>query len=158
MKAGIIGPASLLPTLGWVTPFSVVEHKPTGWRRRFIAWPKAKNIADEYEATVPLEHISRFLRAVRPQCASSLDLKASFYQVPLPLSARQFFRCFTADGTLVELCRLPMGYRASPEIMQILTPALAGDPSVVRQELAVPLSVQVDIWIDNIRFHVRRTT
>ncbi|KEG06113.1 TcC31.12 [Trypanosoma grayi] len=42
-KAGIIQTASKLPTTGWVVPFAVVEEKPSGQRRRFIAWPKAEN-------------------------------------------------------------------------------------------------------------------
>ncbi|KEG06908.1 putative target of rapamycin (TOR) kinase 1 [Trypanosoma grayi] len=42
-RAGIIQTASKPPTAGWVVPFTVVKEKPSGPRRRFIAWPQAKN-------------------------------------------------------------------------------------------------------------------
>ncbi|KPA78469.1 unspecified product [Leptomonas pyrrhocoris] len=88
MKAGVLVPASSRPTRGWVVPLSVAEEKPAGKRRRFIAWPKAKNGEGPYEADVPLGHVTGYLEAVWEECASNLDLKASFYQVPLPEEAR----------------------------------------------------------------------
>ncbi|KAK7200672.1 hypothetical protein NESM_000123800 [Novymonas esmeraldas] len=145
-EAGIIVRASELPTTGWVIPFSVVETKETGQRTRFIAWPKQKNAADEYEADVPLGHASRHLEAVWSEGASTLDLRAPFYQVPLPQeNARAAFRFKLADGTLVELCRLPMGCGASPEIMQILTSVLAGASGVATPRTVAPASLRVDV-------------
>eukprot|EP00796_Vickermania_ingenoplastis_P005173 gene5172-biopygen10146 len=79
------------------------------------------------------------------------DMKASFFQVELPVEIRALFRCYTEDSQLVELCRLLMGYTASPEILRILTSALAGKSGVVKPEFAAPSRIRVDVWIDNIR-------
>ncbi|PWU88573.1 putative target of rapamycin (TOR) kinase 1 [Trypanosoma cruzi] len=149
--AGIIEDASSTMTGGWILPFSVVEEKTTGSRRRWIAWPRDKNRDDPYEANVPLLHISHYLPPVMAEAASCLDLKASFFQVSLPRETRHLFRCRVEDGTLVELTRLPMGYKASPEILQIITSAIAGMTTVVHPLWAAPPSVRVDVWIDNIR-------
>ncbi|RNC39811.1 target of rapamycin (TOR) kinase 1 [Trypanosoma cruzi] len=91
------------------------------------------------------------LPPVMAEAASCLDLKASFLQVPLPRETRHLFRCRVEDGTLVEPTRLPMAYKAGPEILQIITSAIAGVTTVVRCLWAAPPSVRVDVWIDNIR-------
>ncbi|RNF20523.1 mucin-associated surface protein (MASP) [Trypanosoma cruzi] len=44
-----------------------------------------------------------------------------------------------------------MGYKASPEILQIITLAIAGVTTVVRPLWAAPPMVRVDVWIDDIR-------
>ncbi|KAF8303250.1 hypothetical protein TcBrA4_0049470 [Trypanosoma cruzi] len=45
-----------------------------------------------------------------------------------------------------------MGYKASPEILQItITSAIAGVTTVVYRLWAAPPSVRIDVWIDNIR-------
>ncbi|ESS67183.1 hypothetical protein TCDM_04088 [Trypanosoma cruzi Dm28c] len=151
-KAGIIGDASSTITGGWIIPFSVVEEKTTGLRRRWIAWPRDKNSDDPYEANVPLLHISHYLPPVMAEAASCLDLKASFFQVSLPRETRHLFRCRVEDGTLVELTRLPMGHKASPEILQtIITSAIAGLTTVVHRLWAAPPLVRIDVWIGNIR-------
>ncbi|KAF8282617.1 hypothetical protein TcYC6_0021700 [Trypanosoma cruzi] len=86
------------------------------------------------------------------EAASCLDLKASFFQAPLPRETRHLFRCRVEDGTLVELTRLPMGYKASPEILQIIiTSTIAVVTTVVHRLWAAPPLVRVDVWIDNIR-------
>lgn len=36
LRNGIIQPAGALPTKGWVIPFTVIEKKGQGYRRRFI--------------------------------------------------------------------------------------------------------------------------
>ncbi|EKG03001.1 hypothetical protein TCSYLVIO_005965, partial [Trypanosoma cruzi] len=150
-KAGIIEDGSSTITGGWIIPFSVVEEKTTGLRR-WIAWPRDKNRDDPYEANVPLLHISHYLSPVISGTASCLDLKAPFFQVSLPRETRHLFRCCVEDGTLVELTRLPMGYKTSPEILQIIiTSAIAGVTTVVHRLWAAPPSVRVDVWIDNIR-------
>ncbi|PWU84825.1 hypothetical protein C4B63_199g10 [Trypanosoma cruzi] len=41
-KAGIIEDASSAITGGWAMPFSFAERKATGFRRRWIAWPRDK--------------------------------------------------------------------------------------------------------------------
>ncbi|KAF8302090.1 hypothetical protein TcBrA4_0050800 [Trypanosoma cruzi] len=151
-KAGIIEDASSTITGGWIIPFSVVEEKTTGLRRRWIAWPRDKNRDDPYEANAPLLHISHYLPPVMAEAASCVDLKASFFQVSLPRETRHLFRCRVEDGTLVELTRLPMGYKAGPEILQIIiTSAIAGVTTVVHRLWAAPPLVRVDVWIGNIR-------
>ncbi|ESS64102.1 hypothetical protein TCDM_07934 [Trypanosoma cruzi Dm28c] len=85
------------------------------------------------------------------EAASCLDLKTFFFQVSLPRETRHLFRCHVEDGTLVELTRLPMGYKAGPEILQIITSTIAGVTTVVRRLWAAPPMVRIDVWIDNIR-------
>ncbi|RNF13355.1 rab1 small GTP-binding protein, partial [Trypanosoma cruzi] len=77
-KAGIIGDASSTITGGWIIPFSVVEEKTTGLRRRWIAWPRDKNSDDPYEANVPLFTLSHYLPPVMAEAASCLDLRHPF--------------------------------------------------------------------------------
>ncbi|RNF16973.1 rab1 small GTP-binding protein [Trypanosoma cruzi] len=90
-KAGIIEDGSSTITGGWIIPFSVVEEKNTGLRRRWIAWPHDKNRDDPSEANGPLSHISHYLPPVMAEAASCLDLKASFFQVSLPRETRHLF-------------------------------------------------------------------
>ncbi|KAF8304430.1 rab1 small GTP-binding protein [Trypanosoma cruzi] len=141
-KAGIIEDALSKITGGWIIPFSVVEEKTTGSRQRWIAWPRDKNRDVPYEANVPLLHISHYLPPVMAEAASCLDLKASFFQVSLPQETRHRKRCRVEDGTLVVLTRLPMGYKAGPEILQIITSAIAVVTTVVRRLLDAPPSVR----------------
>ncbi|KAF8284848.1 hypothetical protein TcBrA4_0043130 [Trypanosoma cruzi] len=89
-KAGIIEDGSSTITGGWIIPFSVVEEKTTGLRRRWIAWPRDKNRDDPYEANVPLLHISHYLPPVMAEAASCLDVKSSFI-VSLPRETRHLF-------------------------------------------------------------------
>ncbi|RNC52981.1 target of rapamycin (TOR) kinase 1 [Trypanosoma cruzi] len=85
------------------------------------------------------------------EAASCLDVKSSFI-VSLPRETRHLFRCRVEDGTLEELTRLPMGYKAGPEILQIIiTSAIAGVTTVVHRLWAAPPLVRDDVWIDNIR-------
>ncbi|KAF8298770.1 hypothetical protein TcYC6_0073150 [Trypanosoma cruzi] len=86
-KAGIIEDASSTITGGWTRPFSVVEEKTTGLRRRWIAWPRDKNRDDPYEANFSLSHIFHYLPPVMAEAASCLDLKASSFHVSLPREA-----------------------------------------------------------------------
>ncbi|PWU87133.1 putative target of rapamycin (TOR) kinase 1 [Trypanosoma cruzi] len=52
----------------------------------------------------------------------------------------------------VELTRLHMGYKAGPEILQIIiTSAIAVVTTVVHRLWAAPPSVRIDVWIGNIR-------
>ncbi|RNF18557.1 target of rapamycin (TOR) kinase 1, partial [Trypanosoma cruzi] len=69
-----------------------------------------------------------------------------------PRETRHLFWCRVEDGTLVELTRLHMGYKAGPEILQtIITSAIAVVTTVVRPLRAAPPMVRVDVWIGNIR-------
>ncbi|KAF8304455.1 putative target of rapamycin (TOR) kinase 1 [Trypanosoma cruzi] len=129
----------------------VLVEETTGLRRRWIAWPRDKNRDDPYEANFPFLHVSHCLPPVMAEAVSCLDVKSSFI-VSLPRETRHLFRCHVEDGTLVELTRLPMGYKASPEILQIIiTSAIAGVTTVVHRLWAAPPSVRIDVWIGNIR-------
>ncbi|KAF5216823.1 target of rapamycin (TOR) kinase 1 [Trypanosoma cruzi] len=86
------------------------------------------------------------------EAASCLDSKAFFFRVSLPRETCHLFRCRVEDGTMEELTRLPMGYKASPEILQIvITSAIAGVTTVVHFLWAAPPLVRIDVWIGNIR-------
>ncbi|KAF5214321.1 hypothetical protein ECC02_013090 [Trypanosoma cruzi] len=50
-----------------------------------------------------------------------------------------------------------MGYKASPEILQMITLAIAGVTTVVHPLWAAPPLVRVDVWIDNIRIAVSKS-
>lgn len=64
-------------------------------------------------------------------------------------SARLFtFR--DTNGNAYGLSRLPMGISTAPEIMQIITSTLAGDPMFCKPEFST--SALVDVWIDNVMF------
>lgn len=151
INAGIIEAADATPTQGWFRPFSVVEEKATGMRGRFIAWTEDKNANDVYEPDVPLTHISNHLKDVHEEAAGLIDLKASFFQLPLPPMRRSLFRCRTLEGKLVQLTRLPMGYRVSLELLHTITRVIAGDREVVRPQFACDAALSITVWIDNVR-------
>lgn len=158
LDSGVIQLADESPTRGWIIPFSVVEDKISGKRRRFIAWPKGKNTDEDYLPDVPLHHVTKYFSTVEQEGAALFDLKASFYQVALPPEARSVYRMLAEDGTCYQLVRLPMGYRLSPEIMQLLVSTLAGQSSVVQPSFAAPNSLTIDVWIDNIRISGEEST
>lgn len=143
---------------GWVTPFTVVWENDSGLRRRVVAWPRLKCEQDIYTAGLRLRHVSCYLDAVHAGVATCVDLKASFFHIELLPEARPLFGFRDDDGTVFELNPLPMGYVASPGIMQLLTMALAGHPGVVRAGFATPASVRVDFWVANVRFTGTATT
>ncbi|EKF26249.1 hypothetical protein MOQ_010068 [Trypanosoma cruzi marinkellei] len=86
------------------------------------------------------------------EAASCLDLKACFFQVPSPRGTRHLFRCRVEDGTLVELTRLPTGYKASPGTLHIvIASTIARVTTAVHPLRAATSLVRIDIWIDDIR-------
>lgn len=135
--------------------FSLMEEKLRDGalrkRRRPIGWARKFNERCEdsgYEAEVDLKHISCYFDRARQPHGACFDLKAGFFQVPLP-SARLFtFR--NEKGEVFGLTRLPMGISTAPELMQIITSTLAGDPLFC----APPYRAHalVDVWIDNVLF------
>ncbi|RNC57279.1 target of rapamycin (TOR) kinase 1 [Trypanosoma cruzi] len=50
-----------------------------------------------------------------------------------------------------------MGYKASPEILQIITSAIAGVTTVAHRLWAAPPLVRVDVWIGNIHIAVSKS-
>ncbi|KAJ9447214.1 hypothetical protein DIPPA_18397 [Diplonema papillatum] len=138
----------------------VAKHKnevdPTvAQMTRFILWTfEANNAieADGYKASVPLEHVSKYLSAVHAECGSTRDFRCGFYGVAIPHSARGSFRFRDDADEWWELTRLPMGHTCAPELMHTLTSTVAGHPDFVKQEHAVPSTLTVHTWVDNIRY------
>ncbi|KAH8613492.1 hypothetical protein ERJ75_000782800 [Trypanosoma vivax] len=95
-------------------------------RRRFVACPKGENDHDDCEAEVPLRHMSRYLGAVFGGFGKVFDLKLSFFEARLPQGNCKGSRCRTETARLVELTRLPVGYKRSPEVLRAVARALAG--------------------------------
>ncbi|ORC88597.1 uncharacterized protein TM35_000162350 [Trypanosoma theileri] len=103
---------------------------------------------DDYEADVPLGHISRYLDVVYDETPTSYDLKASFFQAALPENIRASSRCRTESGELVEFTRLPMGFKCSPKILNTITRVLAGDPELVMPQYAAPQDLHIHPRMD----------
>lgn len=127
--------------------FSVVEAKADGFRRRPIDWARAFNDhcdASGYESKTDLQYFGNYFSRALAQAGATFDLKAGFFQLQLP-SARSF-TFMDADGAVYGLSRLPMGICTAPELMQIVTSVLAGEPTRVLPKFR-SLAV-VDVWID----------
>ena len=145
------------PSRGFINVFTVVEEAKH--RQRLIHWTKPQNEAaytqHNYKCEIDdLQHISNFLPAVYTDCAGTADIHASFYHVELPPEARAFYRFRDTRGDLYQLRVGAMGHCIMPEIMQMITNVLAGNPRYVRDEFAV--NVPVTVWIDNVRHHGTR--
>ena len=140
----------LHPTTGTARPFTVVEEKPDGPRRRFILWPKSQNDALQldFRSQVPLTHVSGYLDAVLQQSAVLRDLALGFWQVDLSQSERANFRFRLSDGRIAQPTRLPMGLCVSVDIMQRVTEILAGHPRSARDAFGK----DPDVYIDGVRF------
>lgn len=117
--------------------FSVDEAEKR--RRRFILWPKMLNTlhlpscganrgstaVPEYKAEMPLRNMSQFihdltvaLEGISNPRAITIDLKAAFFQTPIPISLRKYTVFQTDDGTKYRMTRMPMGWSMAPEIQQ----------------------------------------
>jgi hypothetical protein len=146
------------PSASWARPFTVVESRAGSdglatMVRRFILWTETANDrinARLYEPQVDLKHISAYTSAVLQDVASLRDFKLGFWQVPIPEAARDQFRFRDNEGCLYEMTRLPMGMTTAPEIMQIISSVVAGDPLFVRGGEASRSKLHV--WIDGFRF------
>jgi len=148
--------------------FSIIEENKAigenkrGNRRRDIKWARLFNekcVEEGYKANVNLKHHSAYFDRVHQAFGACFDMKAGFYQVQLPKA--DLFTFMDENGDVFGLNRLPMGISTAPEIMQIVTSTLAGDPlfcNPIYRSAAL-----VDVWIDNILFtgseeKVRRST
>ena len=115
--------------------FSILEHNKTladgtrGDRRRDIKWALLFNLMTVtmgYKARVNIGHHSGYFARALQARGACFDLSAGFYQLPLPSS--HLFTFMDTDGSVYGLTRLPMGISTAPELMQIATSTLAGDP------------------------------
>jgi hypothetical protein len=140
-------------TRGWCFPFTVIEAKPDGMRRRFILWPREQNArlyAAGFKSAVDLEHVSAYLDAVQHECGVTRDLKVGFWQCPLPEPARACLRFRDLDGNVYEPTRLPMGHCCAVDIMQLVTQVIAGDKTVCQPKFSEPKLVP-HVWVDGLR-------
>ena len=131
--------------------FSVVEEKEPQHRRRPIHWARSFNTycdTSGYEAKVDLKHHSNYFPRVMAEKGATFDLKAGFFQIELPSPSLFTFK--DEEGTVYGLSRLPMGICTAPEIMQILTCTLSGEPTHCIPKYRS--SAVVDVWIDNVLF------
>ena len=137
--------------------FSILEENKViaegvrGNRRRDIKWARAFNAAcadDGYKARVNLKHHSAYFARVHQAAGACFDLRAGFYQVRLPRS--DLFTFADEHGNVFGLDRLPMGISTAPEIMQVVTSTLAGDPLFCTPACSAP--ALVDVWIDNVLY------
>ena len=140
-------------------PFTVYEERASGARQRPIFWTRGGNelaALRGYVAQVPLPHVSALFPGVLTEAATTRDLKASFFQVEIPLASRPFFTFADDTGAAYALERMPMGHACAPEIMHFLTAALGGVHGVVAPQFE-PQDVHVEAWIDNLRFTGSKT-
>lgn len=138
--------------------FSVLEDKlkdvDGDWRlverRRRIDWAQKYNdeYLHDYKSAVDLRHHSAYFHRCLNDCGATFDLKASFYQVPLPNS--RLFTFKDEMNNVYGLTRMPMGICTAPELMQLLTCTIAGDPLHAKPEFSAKTAV--DVWIDNVLF------
>lgn len=96
----------------------------------------------------PLKRGVRYFDRVRQQYGACFDLQASYFQVELPRNT--LFTFLGEDGNVYGLNRLPMGISTAPELMQIVTSTLAGDPIFCAPKFRA--TAMVDVWIDNVMY------
>lgn len=148
LQDGIITRAPSSEAKGYCHTFTVTEADKG--RRRGIFWTEAHNdtVRDAYIPDVPLHHISAYVRHAADECGAIRDLKVAFWQIPLAIEKRAYFRLRDVDGAEYEMCRLPMGHSASVEIQQIVAEAIAGT------EVVIPCyrtaGVRLAVWVDGI--------
>ena len=135
--------------------FCVVEARAAGDRLRPICWPKLLLAISTYVSQHVLKSVDKYRQLARlGGQASTFDLQASFWQVPLPAGSKLV--CVTESGKVVRMTRMPYGADAASEIMHILTSALAGDPRYAKPQPKlkyVPASrydVECATHIDNV--------
>jgi hypothetical protein len=119
--AEVLEDPSLAPN-SWV--FLVAE--PDKMRYRIITWPiLANDLEYQWSDLCQQADICTICKEVhRFEGASAYDLRCSFFQIPLQRKARRNF-IFRAGGRLYQMCRWPMGFRPSAEVMQLILQGLA---------------------------------
>lgn len=149
-STGIIERATSAKTTGWIIPFTTVEERDGNKRRRFISWTRDANDAlEHYKSEIQLGRVVEQVRKVHFPCGVKRDLTAGFYQIAIPQGARQAFRFRGNAGELWQLTRMPMGHVCAPELMQIVTAVLAGDPAHCTE--GAVLTNNVDVYVDGFR-------
>jgi hypothetical protein len=126
--------------------FSVAEV--TKRRRRPIFWPRLLLVRSSYDAQFRLLSVHEYRQLVHAGShAVAFDLASSFWQVALPADSRLVMR--GADGALYRVTRLPFGHDAAPEIMQLITSAIA-EAATKRSSSQTLDALRLAVHIDNV--------
>ena len=121
--------------------FTVLEEKPADLRQRFILWTKdANEVLNDYEAKVDLKHSSFYIDSVSEEAAVVGDMKISFFQYEIPEKYRCMFAFCDSDGDWYTLNRLPMGFRPSVEIIQLICETLSLQTTAVVPSVSIPVN------------------
>ncbi|CCD13221.1 unnamed protein product, partial [Trypanosoma congolense IL3000] len=155
---GIIERINHADIQGFAWPFCVAELKKKGWRRRMILWPQEGNEKVRqlfhYKPSLNLYNRIKYVSSVwHDGPALRVDLKASFYQIPLSSEMSQhlaFWAGSRDNGGWYAFKRLPMGHTLSPEIMQLAMSSLMCDErfTMIPRLLRV---CSIDTWLDDAR-------
>lgn len=145
IKAGVVIAAddgAIVNTIVFLVP------EPAKRRNRVIGWPIWANTKD-YEWAHDIAEQADIVEIINDvhnaEYGATFDLKCSFFQVLLPEFANDAF-VFELNGAKFKFTRLPMGYTASAEIMQLLTQTLAAEASKGTQ-------VKWRVHVDNVLFY-----
>ena len=126
---------------------SISCAEPSKHRNRIIGWPIWANDCEyDWSDLCEQEDILKIIDDIQEaQFGACFDLKCSFYQVDLPPHANAAF-VFEVDGAKYCFNRLPMGYSASAEIMQLISQTLA-------EIGARNTNVKFHVHVDNIMYY-----
>jgi hypothetical protein len=151
LRVGILERAEEHPDMVFFEPFTVVEERDGTCRRRFISWTRILNNEQAlYEPWVDVDGPRKMLPATQQEYGMKRDLTAGFYQIELPMDARNNFAIRGEDGTVYRLTRMPMGHVCAPEIMQTTMAVIAGCPKVCAPEHVIGVPHR-DVYIDGLR-------
>ena len=154
------------PSLDFIDVFTVVEHKPTGPRRRLIGNPKNANkhlheidaaTGDKTPVIPPLTKVQDYFNVFEPRTRNKseqtfgvcLDAQIAFWQVQLDKRAWARQRYRDSSGRLFHFKKMLMGHVDSVKLMQLILGNIAGHRLVVHGEHAN--HVVNDIWVDGVR-------
>lgn len=124
-------------------------------RNRIICWPIIANATGMYEWNHDLAEQSDLVDITRDVMESNstfgaaCDIKASFYQIPLEDETLRRMFVFAYKGKLYEWTRLPMGVSYAPEIMQLVTQAVA----MLAVQAVGAQGCRFKVHVDNIFFY-----
>jgi hypothetical protein len=124
--------------------------EPAKYRWRIITWPLMDNqsIIYEWSPLAVQADVLEFgddVQAMGNEVGCSFDLKVSFYQIELERLQRRRF-VFSCKGKTYRMVRLPMGWRPSAEIMQLLLQGIS------RMALQPGARIGFRVHVDNVLF------
>ena len=127
--------------------------EPAKNRNRIICWPLWANQQASYEWDHSISHqddiVDVMQKVVEAPYGATCDVKASFYQIEVEEPGTRIF-VFEHAGEAYEFVRLPMGYTASAELMQVLCQGIA-------EKATTGLDVRYLVHVDNILYYGEET-